>query len=66
MFRLLKVLWQKLDGYKTLIGLLYFALQPRFLPDIWWADVLSVLFFTWTGVGAGHKIIKYRNGNGSN
>lgn len=60
MFRLLEVLWHKLDGNKTLIGLLLLQIESFFtLPDVWWVAIIKTILYFWTGVGATHKLVKY-------
>ena len=57
---LAKKLWRKLDGNKTLIGVVYFYLDAKYFTALqgWYADVIRIFFLGWTGVGIGHKIAK--------
>lgn len=64
--------WERLDGYKTLIGLILVALAPiiNTLHEVWIQETgliakvtqtMLIIGGALTGVGVGHKAIKSRD-----
>lgn len=64
MVNLWNKIWRKLDGNKTLIGLVLINVDSRLFAetDALWNDIALTIVYTWTGIGAGHKVRKILNG----
>jgi len=59
----LKLIWDRLDGNKLLIGLsLSFLVDHLLPPNTWYADLCNVLAYAFIAAGGGHKVIKSKYG----
>lgn len=55
-------LWQKLEGWKSVIGLILLQIERRVdLPVSWAVDIVLIILYIWTGVGLVDKARRIKN-----
>lgn len=64
LFQKILNLWNKLDGYKLLIGLVIYFVIEHILPDSkdMLKDGLELIAYFFVIVGGGHKVLKSKYG----